>query len=154
MYYSFFHCYINGNAFLFHWYFSEIPLFLRQIGMHFIYETCNKYLHLNCHHFKKKNSILYFCKCNNLSCKFQFGNYISLVCDNLSLEKHIAPQEKSLLLWNFEKQWTFWFYSNRSVVLISHVYWVSLKYGRNPLATNYAPLLFPFFFLQLNKPLL
>ena len=36
------------------------PLFLRQIGMYFIYETCNN---LNCHHFKN-TKIAYYISVN------------------------------------------------------------------------------------------
>ena len=95
---------------------------------------------------KYKNSILYFCKCNNLSYKFQFSNYISLVCNNLSLEKHIALQKKISLTVKLRKTVNILIlFQQVIVVLINHAYKVSLKYGRNPLATKYAPLLFPFF---------
>ena len=114
--------------------------------MYFIYETCNKYLHLNCHHFKN-TKIAYYISVNviisltNSSLATIFPQFVTtyhqkstLLYKKISLTVKLRKTVNILIL-----------FQQVIVVLINHAYQVSLKYGRNPLATKYAPLLFPFF---------
>ena len=155
MYYSFFHCYINGNAFLFHRYFSEIPLFLRQIGMYFIYETCNKYLHLNCHHFKN-TKIAYYISVNviisltNSSLATIFPQFVTTYHQKNTLlhKKNLSYCETSKNSEHFDFIPTGHCCTDQSCLLGKFKIW------QKPSSHKLCTLAVSIFFLQLNKPLL